>query len=71
MLLVICKRYNIFFCYYCLCFVLLICVGVACLDTTSYWVGCIAVLFMWGDYECSMWLVPLVKKVRGMCAAVW
>lgn len=39
---------------------------VARLATTLFWVGCIAVLSMCGDYEHSMWLVLLFRK-EGEC----
>jgi hypothetical protein len=82
MLSEICERYYyilyiyffvlyIFFLFFVSCgFVILTCVAGGCLDKTLYWFGYIAVLCMHGDYEYSVWLVPLFKKGIGVCAAV-
>jgi hypothetical protein len=67
--LILCKTYYyiLYFCVLYVCcscyvvFVVFACVAVDCLDVTPFWFGCIAVLSMCGDYECSVYLSLLSR----------
>jgi hypothetical protein len=51
-------------------YIMLICVPVPCLITTPYWADFIVVTSMWGDDECTVWLVPPSKKGARVCDAI-